>query len=140
MLTRGGYDRDACGSGAGSHVMPIELTQEQRGTINRVTLTGSLDVSSVTEANLDVRFNAAVAARREPTLVDLSGVDTISSIGMGVLVSCAASLRRRGVGMVLACARPTVATALRTARIDQVVPLAETEHEALQVLQDMMAV
>lgn len=115
--------------------MPIEMThQDRQDGINQITLTGTLDVASVTESNLDTRFNAAVAARREPTIVDLSSVDSISSLGMGVLVGCAASLKRRGAGMVLMGAQPDVARALEIARIDKIVPLVSDEQQAIEVL------
>ncbi|MEM9420801.1 MAG: STAS domain-containing protein [Planctomycetota bacterium] len=118
--------------------MSIEMTHTHRDDgINLMALVGSLDVASVTESNLDTRFSAAVAARHEPTIVDMSQVTDISSLGMGVLVGCATSLKRNGTGMVLLGCQPMVAEALGLAGLDKVIPLAANEDEALGVLKGL---
>ncbi|MEM6853262.1 MAG: STAS domain-containing protein [Planctomycetota bacterium] len=118
--------------------MSIEMTHTHREDgINLMTLVGDLDVESVTAFNFDAKFAAAVAARHEPTIVDMSGVKQISSLGMGALVGNATSLKRRGTGMVLMGCSPMVTEALRIAGIDKLIPLVDNEDQAIGALRAM---
>ena len=81
-----------------------------------------------------MKFHGWTAARKLPTVVDLSRLEYIASLGMGMLISCAQSLQRKGCRMVLAGAQGNVDTALRTAGIDHAIPMAIDVDEALRVL------
>lgn len=120
--------------------MSITMTHQQREDgINFMTLSGSMDVVSITQFNLDTRFAAAVAARHDPTIVDLSGVDLISSLGIGVLVGSAVSLKRRGTDMVLLGAQPAVRQALIHAGIHKVIPMVDRMDHAVATLRQPAA-
>ena len=60
--------------------------------ITHIALAGKLDVPGVHA--VDVKFQGYTAARRRPTLVDLSGVEMITSLGMGMFISAARALQR----------------------------------------------
>ena len=111
--------------------MLLQATERADG-ITQVGLIGRLDVSGLHE--VDIKFHAATAARPHPAIVDLSGLDYIASLGMGMLISCAQSLRRKGHPMVLVGAHGDVDTALRTAGIDQAIPMAADIDEALRII------
>ncbi len=101
--------------------------------ITFVTLAGSLDLKGTNE--IDLKFQSSIAPRRQPTIVDVSGLTFISSIGMGMLVSAATSLRRNGKKLVLLNASPEIAQALRHARLDTVMPLVEGLDAAVAMVQ-----
>jgi anti-anti-sigma factor len=96
--------------------------------ISHLALSGRLDVVGLHE--VDVKFHALTAARRKPALVDISGLEFITSLGMGMLISCAKSLQRHQVRMVLLNPKPLVEEALRAVGIDQVIPIVKTQEEA----------
>jgi anti-sigma B factor antagonist len=106
----------------------IRVDQE----ITHVALVGRLDVAGLHE--VDVKFHAYTAARRKPALVDMSGVDFITSLGMGMLISCAKSLQRHHVRMVLLKPTVLVGEALRAVGIDQVIPIVDTQEAAMKIL------
>jgi anti-sigma B factor antagonist len=100
--------------------------------ITHLALIGKLDVAGLHAT--DVKFHGYSAARRKPTLVDMSQVEFIASLGMGMLISCAKSLHRHGAKMVLL--RPTgiVEEALKAVGIDQVIPIAHSLEDAYRLL------
>jgi anti-anti-sigma factor len=100
--------------------------------ITHLAIVGQLDVAGLHA--IDVKFHGYTAARRRPTLVDLSALDFISSLGMGMLVSCARSLQRHGARMVLLNPRPEVEETLKAVGIDQGIPIVRSEEEALHIL------
>ena len=61
----------------------INLTND----LTHLAIVGSMDVAGLHA--IDMKFHGYTAARRRPTLVDVSGLDFISSLGMGMFVSCA---------------------------------------------------
>ncbi len=60
---------------------------EKSSTHTEVALRGRLDTAGA--AQIDLAFTAAVATRRLPAIVDLSGVEFISSMGIRMLISVA---------------------------------------------------
>ena len=100
--------------------------------ITHLAIVGSPDVSGLHA--VDVKFHGYTASRRRPTLVDLSGLEFISSLGMGMIVSCARSLKRYGAGMVLLNPRPEVEEALKAVGIDQGVPIVRSVEEGHHIL------
>jgi anti-anti-sigma factor len=100
--------------------------------ITHLALIGKLDVAGLHA--IDVKFHGYTAARRRPTLVDLSGLELITSLGMGMLVSCARSLQRHGAKMVLLNPRPEVEEALKAVGIDQGVPIVHSAEDGIRIL------
>ena len=97
-----------------------------------VALEGRLDLRGVHE--IESEFMRQVTARRKPTLVDLSRVDFIASLGIGMLIATARSLRMHAAGFVLASPSPLVDQALRAAAIDKALPIVADREEARRQL------
>jgi anti-sigma B factor antagonist len=100
--------------------------------ISHLAIVGRLDVGGL--HTVDVKFHGYTAARRRPTLVDISALEFISSLGMGMFVSCARSLQRHGVKMVLLNPQPEVEEALKAVGIDQGIPIVRNVDEANRLL------
>jgi anti-sigma B factor antagonist len=111
----------------------IQLNEVQMDDrITHLAIIGKLDVTGLHA--IDMKFHGYTAARRKPTLVDISGVDFITSLGMGMFISCARSLGRFGAKMVLLNPQPEVERALRAVGIDQGVPIVRSIDEGGQIL------
>ncbi len=111
--------------------MNIELVIIPRSDdVSHVQLVGRLDVLAMKE--IDVRFHGATATHDRPAIVDLSRLEFITSLGIGMLFGCAKSLRRKGHTMVLVGSTGFVDNALRTVGVHEVIPLADTVEDALR--------
>jgi anti-anti-sigma factor len=111
--------------------MQLDVTQRTDG-ITQVGLVGRLDLNGLHE--VDMAFHGQTAARRQPAMIDLSRLDYVASLGMGMLISCAQSLKTKGFAMVMYGAHGDVDTALRSAGLDQAIPMAVDADEALRLL------
>ena len=112
--------------------MSIELeVLTGNNDVSHVKLKGRLD--ALTLRQVDIRFHGETAARRRPAVVDISELDFITSLGIGMLFGCAKSLRRHGATMVLVGSSGFVDNALRTVGADQIIPFAETMEDALRL-------
>src|SRR5262249_8622894 len=100
--------------------------------ITHLALIGTLDVQGMRV--VDIKFHGNTAARRTPTLVDLSELEFIASLGMGMFFTCAQALRRHGVKLVLLNPRPMVEEALNAVRMGKAAPIAHDLDEALAIL------
>src|SRR5262245_17626480 len=101
--------------------------------LTHIALVGKLDMPGLHA--VDIKFHGYTAARRRPTLVDLARLEFIASLGIGMLVSCAQSLRRHEAKMVLLNAHGMVLEALRAVGIDQAIPIVNDADEAMKILQ-----
>jgi anti-anti-sigma factor len=101
-------------------------------TLTHIAIVGRLDVQGVNRIQDQFVFNTT--ARRRPTLVDLSQVTFIASLGMGMFVGAAKALQREGAKMVLVSPRELVQRALEAAGIQQVIPIVQQEEEGLELL------
>ncbi|HEV3417204.1 MAG TPA: STAS domain-containing protein [Pirellulales bacterium] len=100
--------------------------------VSRVALVGMLDMVAV--GQVETKFMAVTVARGKNTIVDLSQMAFIASLGMGMLVSAHKGLKRRGAKIVLLNPQPDVELALTTARLQEILPIAHSEQEAEQLL------
>ena len=83
---------------------------------------------------VELRLTSHTAGRRRPAIVDLSDVEFIASLGIGMLVGAARALDIHRTRMVLLSPREPVDAVLRMAAIDRVVPIASNREEALRLL------
>jgi anti-sigma B factor antagonist len=109
-------------------VNPIRVDDQ----ITHLALVGSLDITG-TQA-IDLKFHAYTAARRKPTLVDLSRLDFISSLGMGLFITCAQALARHGVKLVLLDPQPPVEEAMSAVGLGKAMSIVHGQGEALRIL------
>jgi anti-anti-sigma factor len=111
--------------------MELQVVDRPDG-VTQLSLVGRLDVTGLHE--VDAQFHAETTSRQRPAIVDLGGLEYIASLGMGMLISCASSLKRRGHEMVIVGASGDVDKALRRAGIDQAIPMVAGVDEALGLL------
>jgi anti-anti-sigma factor len=97
------------------HNWGLTATRSGGPEIVTVRLTGR--VSNATSANLEAALNQAVAGARE-VVVDLAGVDYVSSAGLQVLARASERLAGSGGRLVLAAAQPPVRVALELAGLE----------------------
>jgi anti-anti-sigma factor len=99
---------------------------------NKLVLQGRLD--SATVGAVETPFTAALAAANRSAVLDLRGLDFLSSLGIRLLLSAARVVTRRGGKVVLFGAQPMVAEVLHAMALDGVLPLVGSEEEALDRL------
>jgi anti-sigma B factor antagonist len=97
------------------------------GATKRVTLVGRLDIAGAGVIELPL---AAAAGTGGNILVDMTGVDLITSIAIHHLVKAAKAVARRAGRLVLLGAKPAVAEVLVVAGLEQVLPMVQSESEA----------
>jgi anti-anti-sigma factor len=102
------------------------------GNVSHVVLAGRLDIEGV--GKIALPLTAAAVTPRLPAMVDMSGVDFLGSLGIGMLVRCAVSLQRCGARFVLFGCQPLVRKSLETMKLTGVLPLAEDEATAAALL------
>lgn len=97
-----------------------------------IRLRGTLDVAAA--ADHAAPLHARIQTRHRAAILDLTDVTFISSLGMGTLIAIASSLRRRGHRTAIFGAQPRVASSLRQAGIDAIIPLVDREADALAAI------
>jgi anti-sigma B factor antagonist len=103
--------------------MPLTLETIHASDVHSyVRLVGQLDLDGV--RSVELKFTASTASRRTHAIVDLSEVTFIASLGMGMLVGVARALAAGKHRLVLVAPQAHVATALRTARLESIMPIA----------------
>lgn len=99
------------------------------GAWTEVALIGRADSAGI--ARVETRFYAVVIHAKGPALVDLSGVPFLASLGIRMLVAAAKMLNKRGAKLILHSAPELVASTLRDAGIDTMIPLAPERGAAI---------
>jgi anti-anti-sigma factor len=100
--------------------------------LTELALVGKLDITGVHA--VDLQFHVHTAARRKPTLVDLSQLEMITSLGIGLIMSCGRSLLRHGPRMVLFNPQPVVEEVINTIGLGAAIPVVRTREEAIAIL------
>jgi len=77
------------------------------------------------------RLTTGVAPRRGLVVLNLAGVDTVSSLGLGVLVALQRGIRLHGGRVRLARVQPRVMESFQRARLDSVFENCATMEEAV---------
>lgn len=88
-----------------------------------ITLKGRMDVAGA--GAIDVRFAAVVAANRA-TIVDMSQVEYIASMGLRTLIMAAKSSTSKRGKMVIARPSEMVATVITTSGVESLLPMVES--------------
>lgn len=110
----------------------MEVLVNDRNDIAHVSLVGRLDADGVEE--IEQRFAEAATDRGLPTIVDMSGVTFMSSLGIGFLFANTKMLKKAGCKLVLLNPQEMVESVLRTSKMDKVMPIASGLNAALQLL------
>ena len=107
--------------------MKIDVVNEQNG-ITKLVLTGSMDIKGALE--VDPQFSE-ISKTKNKVIVDLKDVDFLASLGMRTLVSSAKSLMEKGGRLVLVNPQAGVEKAIKSARIDTIIPIASDLNAAI---------
>jgi len=111
----------------------MDLTYEDLvDGIRLITLTGRLDLEGTERVAL--KFTTLTATLPLCVIVDLGGVEFLSSIGVATLVRNAKALRLRSGNMVLVKPTPNVSKVLASTRVDKVIPICRDLEEARLVV------
>lgn len=110
--------------------MEMQVSEIERD-ITCVRLRGRLDAPGA-EA-IGVQFTAATAARGRPTIVDLSEVSFVASMGLRLLIANARTLSTKGVSMILFAPQAMVREVFDQAALDQLLQIVATEGQALEL-------
>ena len=102
------------------------------GEVTRFALEGRLDSANV--GRIEEHFTAQLVQSGKHALVDLSQVAFLASMGVRMLLGTAKSLYAGGANMVLYGANPAVTEVIETMGIDAVLPVAQSEAEALAMM------
>ena len=94
---------------------------ELDSNIRLIKLTGKLDVYGVN--SIDIEFIRCCSGDNLRVLVDLSGVNYISSIGIPMLINSAKTIASRGGKLALFKPRPNVAEILDLTGIPLIIPI-----------------
>lgn len=114
---------------------PTELSIVERAdSITQVSIAGRLDAVGVDK--IGPRFQSATAARGRNTIIDLSEVDFIASLGLGMLLSAARALHNRGARAVVVNPHPLVFKVLEAAHMPSVIPVVATVADAESFFSD----
>ena len=107
--------------------MKIDVVNEPNG-ITKLVLTGSMDIKGALE--VDPQFSE-ISKTKNKVIVDLKDVDFLASLGMRTLVSSAKSLMEKGGKLVLVNPQAGVEKAIKSARIDTIIPIASDLNAAI---------
>jgi len=111
--------------------MDVLLVEETDAYIH-VALRGNLDESWSEAANQ--KLTSQTVARRKPTILDLSEVGRITSLGIGVLITIERSMRSLDLGLAIIVGKTPVRQVLEMTSIDILIPVRSTRDEALRAL------
>lgn len=110
----------------------MELQISDLGNAAKVSLQGRLDTPGVDQ--IETRFTASIVPAGKHTLVDLSGVTFISSMGIRMLISTARALGLKNAKLILVDPQPLVKESLEHVSLDHIIPIVATETQAQELL------
>jgi anti-sigma B factor antagonist len=110
----------------------MEMQKTDLGNVTKITLSGRLDTPGVDQ--IETRFTASVVPAGKPTMVDLSGVTFVSSMGIRMLVTTARSLSIKKAKMILLDPQPLVKESLDLVCLSDIIPIVAGETQALELL------
>jgi len=110
-----------------AEIVIIEATD----TFTHVALRGKLDVTGV--AHVEIELANQTVARRVPAIVDITAVEILASIGVGLLVKTARSMHSRGL-MLGVVATGIGKDVLERLQVNTIFPVVATYEEARQTL------
>ena len=100
----------------------------------KVVLSGRLDSAGVDV--VETRFSAAIVPAGKSTVVDLTAVPFIASLGLRMFISTSRALSWKGGKLVMFGASPAVMEIIETMGFNDIVPVAPSEAEALALLRE----
>jgi anti-sigma B factor antagonist len=110
----------------------MEMQFTDLGGVTKVALEGRLDTAAVNSSELG--FTAGIVSKAQPTILDLSGVTFVASLGIRMLIQTARALAGKGASMALFGANTELQEVFETAALSSIILIMETEAEALSAV------
>jgi anti-sigma B factor antagonist len=111
----------------------MELTVvDLKPEVTHIALTGKLDVEG--EEQIGRQFEQLTSGGGKATIVDMSDVTYLASLGIRLLFTCAKSLFADGKKMVVVSPQPMVEETLETSGTASLIPIARTVEDAYGIL------
>jgi anti-anti-sigma factor len=107
----------------------MDMQHNDLGNVRRIVLAGRLDTAGVDL--IETRFGASIVPGGRNTVVDISQVTFLASMGIRMLISTTRSLSRKGGKIALYGATPAVREVIDVAALTDIIPLADSEDEAI---------
>jgi anti-sigma B factor antagonist len=111
--------------------MELQVIRED-DDLTHLGIKGRMDIMGL--EGVELKFTAHTVSRRKPTLIDLSGVEFIASLGLRLLISAAKGLKRHGAKMVLLNPQPSVENVLTASGFDEIMPISHNYDDAINIL------
>jgi len=108
----------------------VHIAVERQGDIPLVQLGGKVIGEAVPGFELSLR--EAIEEDTHLLILDLQGLEMLDSTGLGAVVGCYTTLRKRGGMLVLANVPPNILELLRTTRLINVFDVYEDSETALR--------
>jgi anti-anti-sigma factor len=110
--------------------MAVNFSEEalEKGLL-KVSLAGTLDAPGA--MGIEEQFQQRLRERGGDVIVDLSGLDYMSSYGLRMILTAAKGLHDHGGGLHLAAPTSHVREVIRVAGYDTMFPVYETVDEAI---------
>ena len=108
----------------------MELSVDKRTDVAVITIVGSVD-SADSNPLLDF-FNELIDAGHTRLVVDLTRMDFIVSMGLGVFVRTYTRLREAGGFLRLAGLQPLILQIIKTTGLDRLLPIYDSLDQALE--------
>jgi anti-sigma B factor antagonist len=89
--------------------------------IKKITLRGKMDIDGTNQ--IDLRLSAETSVEKANVVVDLSDVDFMASVGIGVLVRSYKALKLRGGKMVILNPQKVVELVLERTLVNTLIPI-----------------
>jgi len=110
--------------------MDIVITEV--GSVTKAELSGRLDTANVNR--VEAQFSAGILPLAQNTVVDLSNVSFIASLGIRMLLSAARGLNGQGAKLVMFGATPPVMEIIETTALSDIIPVFGTEADAIMAV------
>ncbi len=111
----------------------IEVKETQLDGVFKLSVSGEVDASS--SIHLDNALSKALEAHQR-IIVDLSGLEYISSAGLGVFISYLEEIRNNDIQLVLFGLKEKVVQVFQILGIHDLLTIEEDEEKALRTLND----
>ena len=102
------------------------------GNVRKVAFVGRLDTQGVDA--IENQFTASVVPAQQPTIVDLSNVDFVASMGIRMFIAVGRSLSSKQVGMALYAPQDLVAEVFDNVSMSDIMPICSSESEAISAV------
>ena len=100
--------------------------------VTKITLSGRLDTPGVDR--IEARLVATVVPNNRSAIIDVSGVDFITSMGIRMLITVARSLALRQAKLALYGAQSMVNEVFERVALPEIIPVVENEADAISAV------